>query len=212
MVPFCRNSRVLKNAFMFLSVFQQLSYLRDNSRMSQLIQITILRVAARGAVLSLPGVCCPPMVYLGRCNGYKHMNTWKSTLASRQPQVLHRQGGLNEALPQQSFGFWGMASPSIIVIRALKWFKFGPISHLYQKYLFANEVTDYCSFEISFVMKFRTQVSRITMHCLNELFTMWRVFLPLQSTSVFPSLELTSPMANYYYFFYISKYLAKCYR
>lgn len=34
MVPFCRNSRVLKNAFIFLSVFQQLSYLRDNSRMS----------------------------------------------------------------------------------------------------------------------------------------------------------------------------------
>lgn len=163
---------------MFLSVFQQLSYLRDNSRMSS-TNLGNYFESSRQSSFKFTRCLLPSDGIFGQMQWIQtHMNTWKSTLTSRQPQVLHRQGGLNKALPQQSFGFWGMASPSIIVIRALKWFKFGPISHLYQKYLFANEVTDYCSFEISFVMKFRTQVSRITMHCLNELFNMWRVFLP----------------------------------
>lgn len=77
------------------------------------------------------------------------------------PPVLHWRGGVHEDILQQSFGLCGITSPRLRRLRVFTWFKIFPVSHLYWKYFLANAVTDY-SFEIRFVMKFRKQVSSIT--------------------------------------------------
>lgn len=63
------------------------------------------------------------------------------------------------------------------------------ISYFCKIFLFfflVNTVTDFCSFEIYFVMKFRKQASRTTMHPLNELFDMWWIFLTFVVNISFP--------------------------
>lgn len=47
------------------------------------------------------------------------------------PQVFHFQGGINEAPLEQNFGFYGMTSLRIRVIRVFTWFRFFSVSHFY---------------------------------------------------------------------------------